>query len=73
MKCKHSLCFILGILFHSSKLCLIVHLKVHDLLRNFLLQDLIVDPGPLGHPDLSFREWLIESGVLARRETLLPG
>jgi hypothetical protein len=47
--------------------------KVHDLLRNFLLQDLIVDPGPLGHPDLSFREWLIESGVLARRETLLPG
>ncbi|GAX78185.1 hypothetical protein CEUSTIGMA_g5627.t1 [Chlamydomonas eustigma] len=47
--------------------------KVHNLLRNFLLQDLIMDPGPPGHPDLSFREWLMESGVLARQESQLPG
>ncbi len=43
------------------------------MLRNFLLQDLIVAPGPPGHPDLSFRNWLTQNGVLARSETTVPG
>ena len=48
-------------------------LQIHDLLRNFLLNDLIVSPGKPGYPDLAFRRWLMHNGVLVRSETDMPG
>mmetsp|Transcript_36374 Transcript_36374/g.80963 ORF Transcript_36374/g.80963 Transcript_36374/m.80963 type:complete len:315 (+) Transcript_36374:233-1177(+) len=47
--------------------------KVHNLLRHFLLEDLLISPGRPGHPDLSFRQWLMNNGVLSLTMTSRPG
>ncbi|KAG1676451.1 hypothetical protein FOA52_002271 [Chlamydomonas sp. UWO 241] len=40
--------------------------KVLDLMRHFLLGDMLINAGSPCQPDLSFRQWLMYSGVLAR-------
>lgn len=47
--------------------------KVFNLLRNYLMQELLISPGPALNPDLSFRQWLMFNGVLARSDTRGPG
>lgn len=39
--------------------------KVHSIIRYELMQTLVIEPGPPGHPDLSFRRWLADNGILS--------
>lgn len=49
------------------------HEKVHHLIRHYLLQELVISPGLASNPDLSFRQWLMYNGVMARGDSLGPG
>eukprot|EP00983_Pelagomonas_calceolata_P125200 1161189-Pelagomonas_calceolata.AAC.10 len=47
--------------------------KVHNMLRHAMIVDLVVEAGRPGRPDLSFRQWLSDNGVLSLTTRQRPG
>lgn len=47
--------------------------KVHGMLRHAMIMELVVNAGALGLPDLSFRNWLADNGLLSLTTREVPG